>query len=163
MKSIFVRRAATILALPALLFLAACESQDDDGHTDMASLQVIDRGQTSRPVVATWSVNGGWEGRLPNVSLASTNQRISIGFRVFTASGEEITLSESGATSIRYSLASGAPSGIIDTGREEGTLFHGDHVYIFGVTPGATQVQFLLWHDDHADRATAPIGVTVVN
>lgn len=29
--------------------------------------------------------------------------------------------------SIRYSLASGAPSGIIDTGREEGMLFHGDH------------------------------------
>ena len=163
MKSNFVRRAATLLALPAVFFLAACDSDDDHGHNDMASLQVIDRGQTSQPVVATWTVNGGWEGSLPNVSLASTNQRISIGFRAFAADGDELTLSESGENSIRYSLASGAPSGIIDTGRAEGTLFHGDHVYIFGVAPGSTQVQFLLWHDDHAERATAPISVTVVN
>lgn len=162
MKSTFARRAATFLALPALLFLAACDSSSDGGHVDMASLQVIDRGQTSQPVVATWNLNGGWEGTVPSISLASSNQRISIGFRAFTASGEELTLSSSGETSIRYTLASGAPSGIIDTGRADNILFHGDHVHIYGSTAGSTQVQFLLWHNDHADRATAPISVTVV-
>ncbi len=158
----FARRVATLLALPILLAVAACSDDHDDGHGDMHMLEVIDRGQTNQPVVATWTLSGGWEGSLPSVSLSSTNQRISIGFRAFAPDGDEVTLSESGPLSIRYGLASGATTGIIDTGLADNVLFHGDHVHIYGTSTGSTQIQFLLWDVDHADRATTPISITVV-
>lgn len=158
-------RPAVLLLLPVALFLGACDrgvTEADDDHEEFYRLQVIDRGQVDRPVVATWTAGQGWSGTLPAVSLSSTNQRISIGFRVFDEDGDELPLSEDGE-SIRYALATGAPQGIIDMGRAANVLYHGDHVHIYGVTAGTTRIQFLLWHIDHADDATDPIDITVVN
>lgn len=164
-RSLGFRPAVLLLLVPVALLLGACDrgvTEADDDHEEFHRLQVIDRGQVDRPVVATWTAGQGWSGTLPAVSLSSTNQRISIGFRVFDEDGDELSLSEDGE-SIRYALATGAAQGIIDMGRAANVLYHGDHVYIYGVTAGTTRIQFLLWHIDHADDATDPIDITVVN
>ncbi len=162
MHSRITRLFGTTLALSALLLLPACDRDNqDDGHGEMEMLQVLDRGQTSQPVVATWTHDGGWEGALPSVSLSSSSQRIVLGFRAYDEEGHEITLSETGDDSIRFGLAAGATQGIIRTDLED--IFHGDHVYIHGQAAGSTQIQFHLWHDDHADQSTTAISITVVN
>lgn len=165
MTTITLRRFATVLLVPAALALGACERSTtgpDDEHNEFHTVEVIDRGQTSRPVVATWVAGQGWTGSIPSISLSSTNQRISIGFRVLSSDGDELELSEDDE-SIRYALATGAPQGVIDTSHPDNVLFHGDHVHIYGLAPGTTQVQFILWHIDHADDATDAIQVTVVD
>lgn len=166
MNELFVRRLVPVLLLPALLALGACDRSStdlDDDHEEFYRVEVIDRGQTARPVVATWISGQGWTGSIPPISLSSATQRISIGFRVYDRDGGELTLSRGGEYSMRYALASGAPQGILNLNFPNDVIFHGDHVHIYGAAIGTTQVQFVLWHIDHADDATDPITVSVVN
>jgi len=164
MRNRFVKQFLTVLAFPGVLVLAGCDRSStelDDDHNEFARVEVVDRGQAARPVVATWRAGEGWSGSLPNVSLSSTNQRISIGFRVYDDDGDQLELA--GEYSIRYALSQGATQGIVDMGHADNVLFHGDHVHIYGQAPGTTQIQFVLWHIDHADDATDPVTVRVVN
>jgi hypothetical protein len=159
----FVRRIALLAVVPLLTF-AACDRHPTDrngGHT-LGRVEIIDRGQTERPVVATWTPAAGWQGTLPDISMSSTNQRISLGARIFDANNNERPLSRTGEYSVRWSLAGNAPTGIVVNDDSRGDRFHGDHIYIYGQAPGTTQIQFLLWHGDHADGATGPIGIRVV-
>lgn len=163
MRSHVGRTIGATLALTGLLALPACDRDSDDDHEDdFASLEVIDRGDPAQPVVAVWTAAAGWDGALPEISLASANQRISIGFRAYAEDGDEFTLSETGEYSIRYAVAAGAPAGIVDMDHDDPVLFHGDHVHVYGAAEGTTQIQFLFWHVDHADASTTPIAVNVV-
>jgi hypothetical protein len=165
MNRIGSARFAFLALFPLSVLIMACDrSPTGPGHgPDMARVEIIDRGQTERPVVATWTPGGGWTGSLPNISLASPNQRVSLGVRIFDEDNDPILLSEAGPYSVRWSLAPGAPTGIIVTNDSRGERFHGDHVYIYGNAAGSTQIQFLLWDIDHSDGATTPIGIQVVN
>lgn len=161
MRSKFARTAGAALMLGGLLALPACDRDRDDDHEDeFAALEVIDR--STGEVTATWTEAAGWDGFIPDISLSSTNQRISIGFRAFMDDGDEIPLSREGPFSIRHALAPGAPQGIIDMDHPDHVLFHGDHVHIYGAQEGTTQVVFWLWHIDHFDDQTTAINVNVV-
>jgi hypothetical protein len=165
MNNPLMHRLLAIAALSATLFLGACErgvTEADEDHEEFYRVEVIDRGQAGLPVVATWVSGDGWVGTLPAVSLSSASQRITLGFRVFDEDGDELMLSED-EESVRYTLASGAPQGVLDMARPADVLFHGDHVYLYGAATGTTRIQFVLWHLDHADDATDPIDVTVVD
>jgi hypothetical protein len=164
MKSI-ARRLALLAALPLVAAVAACDRHPTDhGHQDdFSRVEIIDRGQTERPVVATWTRAGGWQGTLPNVSLSSTNQRISLGARIYDDRNQEVTLSRTGEYSVRWALAPNAPTGIVRTDDSRGERFHGDHIHIHGQAAGTTRIQFVLWHIDHADGETTPIELRVVN
>ena len=158
-------RLLPLLVLPSLVLVAACERSStelDDDHSEFFRVQVLDRGQTGQPVVATWVAGEGWTGSLPDVSLSSATGRIVLGFRVFDEDGDELALSEDDE-SIRYALAAGAPQGVQDLSIPAGDLFHGDHVYLHGLASGTTRVQFVLWHLDHADDATDPIELRVLD
>jgi hypothetical protein len=160
-------RGGTILALGALLALPACDRDStgpNDHDVDMHALEVIDRGETAQPVVATWTLAGGWDGgsEIPTIDLTSANQRISIGFRAYDQNGEEITLEEDGEYSIRYRVENPAQTAL-DMDHDDDTLFHGDHVHIYGAEPGSAEVRFIFWHVDHSDRETTPIGVPVTD
>lgn len=132
----------------------------------MASVQIIDQGQTAQPVVATWTAGGGWEGELPEIHLVgSPRGRIVLGVRAFDSDGDELTLTETGEYSVRFRLAAGAPQEVVDMsphGSSESVLFHGDHVYVYGASHGLTRIQFLLWHSEHADGVTDPIDIEVI-
>lgn len=149
----------TVAALGALLALPACDRDDDDDHEDMAILQVLDQTQPGQPVVATWTVQGGWTGALPDLPLGD-EVRLSLGLVVMADDGDQLTLEENGEFWMQYWLAGNAPTGIIDVGRDD--LFHGDHVHIYGASVGTTQIQFELWHVDHVEAATSAIDVNVV-
>jgi hypothetical protein len=155
-----------ILALaPLMTVVAACDRHPTDAHDDhsLGRVEIIDRGQTARPVVATWTPAAGWQGTLPDISLSSTQQRISLGARIFSADNQERQLSRDGEYSVRWSLAPNAATGIVVNDDTRGDRFHGDHIHIYGQAAGITPIQFVLWHIDHADGATAPINIRVVN
>ena len=158
MQNRIIRWIATVAALGALVALPACD-RDDDDHEDLAILEVRDRTQGGQPVVATWTLGTGWTGELPVLVMEGENPRLSLGFTATTGDGDVLTLEEDGEFFIQYWLAQGAPGGVIQMDRDD--LFHGDHVHVYPVEPGTTDIRFELWHFDHVEQATAPISVTV--
>lgn len=165
MSHSFARRIGTTLALGALVALPACdrESVTEEDHDELSSLEVIDRTQTAQPVVATWTLAGGWNGEseLPEISLGDEEPSLTLGFRAFNEESEELELSEGGELEIRYRVADESQA-VLDMDRPDSELFHGDHVYLFGDAAGTAEVMFMLWHDGHQERQTAEIAVTVV-
>jgi hypothetical protein len=162
----FARKMVLLAVAPIVTLIAACDrhptDHDHDHHT-LGRVEIIDRGQTGRPVVATWTPAGGWQGSLPDISLASERQRISLGARIFSADNTERPLTRDGEYSVRWGMPMGAPAGIVVNNDSRGERFHGDHIHIYGQAAGTTQVIFELWHIDHSDGATAPINLRVVN
>lgn len=165
MSHTFARRIGSFLALGALLALPACDrdSVTDEDHEDLNSLEVIDRSEAGQPVVATWTLAGGWgsESALPIISLADQEGLIVLGFRAFAPDGDELELSEDGEFSIRYRVADESQD-VVDMARSEDERFHGDHVHLYGAAPGTTAVHFELRHAGHVERETGAIDVTVV-
>jgi hypothetical protein len=155
------------LSLLSLLFttaaLAACDRNPSglDDHT-LGRVEIIDRGLTERPVVATWTPAAGWTGTIPAISMASERQRVSLGVRIFNTAGEERPLQRDGEYTVRWALAPNAPSGVIVADDSRGDRFHGDHIHIYGQAPGTTRIQIILWHFDHADGESGPVEVRVV-
>ena len=156
MKNTFFALATFVLACA---MATACGHHHDHHHDgEIVRIEVVDRGQTDQPVVATWTKDG-WTGELPVVSLASTNKRISLGIKAIADDGDDLIAHDD--LEARYALASGAPTGIIDVERDD--IFHGDHIHVYGVAAGVTQIRVLIWHDDHADLETDPIAISVVD
>lgn len=164
MRSKSVRWTGAMLTAAALLVLPACDrdSTTENGHEDLASLQVIDRGDAEQPTVATWTLAGGWEGELPAISLASANQRVVLGLRGFTSDGDELQLEEDGEFFMQYRVTDQAQE-VLDMDHANDVLFHGDHVYVHGQTPGSTEIRFQLYHVDHVERETGDISISVVD
>ena len=159
-----LRRLGAAAALPALMLATACDrsSTDPNGdpHRDFDRVEIIDRSQTQQPVVATWTADGGWDAtELPSIDLENDPPRVSLGARVFDSDDNEVPLTSGGEYSVRYALASGATAGVIDLDRDD--IFHGDHIHIYGLQEGVTQLQIVLWHVDHADGNTDAISIEV--
>lgn len=133
------------------------------GHDeDLATVEIIDRGETGRPVVATWHHDEGWDGELPVLNLAEA-ERVSLGARMYDGHGDEYTLEEDGEWSVRYWVPQDAPEGVVDLDHEDDVLFHGDHVHVYGEGAGETEIFFILWHVDHAEADTDPIPFVVID
>jgi hypothetical protein len=157
----FPGRPAALLALMLALALGSCERSPSARHErDLDRVELIDRLAPGQPVVAVWQAGTGWTGALPPIELGSPQPRLSLGVRMFTG-GTERVLSLGGPYSARWRLAGGAQAGIVAADETPGPRFHGDHVDIYGVGRGTTQIQFMLWHFDHDDGATQPIQVEV--
>jgi hypothetical protein len=150
--------AASFVSLTAL---TACDRHPTDGgHPLLGKVEILDRSQTGRPVIATWTHDGGWEGSIPQISLSADPPRISLGARMYSRDGTERPF-DTGEYSVRYYVPSNAPQGILNMNQALG-LFHGDHVHLYGQSPGETQVRFVLWHINHDDGETGSIPVQVV-
>ncbi len=158
--------------LPVVIFIAGCERSTDphdNGHRDMEEVRIIDRTQTARPVIATWTHDDGWEfieyaDAIYELSKSAEEDRtrVSLGVEIYDHNGDQIELDEAGEYQVRYWIAEGAQEGVIDISLDEDILFHGDHVHIYGLEVGETEVEFILWHGDHADAVTDPAPFKVV-
>jgi hypothetical protein len=161
------------LALAALapIALAACDSRlptEAHDHHQLGQVVILDRSTLPHTVLATWTHAGGWDRQnLMDISHAAeeTRTRVSLGARMYTRGGEEITLSRDGEYSFRYGVHAD-PSGLIDMD-VTADIFHGDHVHLYGRNDtrptGTAQIIFALWHGDHDDGVTTPISVTFVD
>jgi hypothetical protein len=163
------RRIALGAIAPALLF-AACDRSvvEPPDHNQLGQVVILDRSTVPHTPLATWTHDGGWNTQdLMTVSHATEDHRtrVSLGARMYTRGGEEITLSSAGEYSLRYGVQSD-PAGVIDmdVGAE---LFHGDHIHIYGHhadrRTGTAELVFALWHGDHDDGLTSPIRITFVD
>jgi hypothetical protein len=101
--------------------------------------------------VATWTHTGGWEGGVPQLSLAGDAEGVRVDVRMFTRALEERPLGS--LYTVRYVLDPGAVEGVLDT-RPTLPLWGGDHVRLYPQGQGSTRIRFLLW------RGGAPEGVT---
>jgi hypothetical protein len=164
------RFAAAVLGVSVLA--AGCDRGvvDPPGHELLGTVHILDRSTVPHSTIATWTHDGGWDTDvLVTMShAADTNQtRVSLGARMWTRGGSEITLTEDGEYSVRYGIpANGDPDNVLNMDTSLG-LFHGDHVHIYGHhTEGRTgeaSIIFALWHDDHSDGETDPITVVVTD
>jgi hypothetical protein len=156
----------SFLLIMTIIFVAGCErsTDHDNGHIDdMEVVHIIDRTLTARPVIATWTHDDGWDvDVLYELSMSAEEHRtrVSLGVEVYNSLDQKLELCEGCENEIRYWLATGAQTGIIDLSDED-ILFHGDHVHIYGLATGETRIEFILWHDDHADAATTPVSIRV--
>jgi hypothetical protein len=162
-------RSLVLVALAPLLALAACEHSPTgtDDHAALGRVVILDRSTVPHTPIATWNHATGWDrATLMQVSHAAeaNRTRVSLGVQVFTRGGEQIGLTGEGEYSVRYGVATD-PAGVVDMNRTE-ALFHGDHVHIYGRNDtratGTAQIVFALWHIDHSDGETAPVGITFV-
>jgi hypothetical protein len=162
-------RTFTLALAAPLLALAACERSPTgvDDHAALGQVVILDRSTVPHTPIATWNHATGWDrATLTQVSHAAeaNRTRVSLGAQIFTRGGEQVELTRDGEYSVRYGVASDL-SGVVDMNRTE-ELFHGDHVHIYGRNDtratGTAQIVFALWHIDHSDGETAPIGITFV-
>jgi hypothetical protein len=154
------KQALNILFIAGMiLFLTGCErSTDHDHHMDMEKVILLDRTQSIRTVVATWTHDDGWDiSTLPPITVGG--DRLELDVEVYD-DHDELLLLDGSEYYIQYSLAEGAQAGVIDIGRND--LFHGSYVYIYPLVVGTTQVEFALWHANHPDAYTSPIMVSVI-
>jgi hypothetical protein len=164
------RFAAAVLGVSVIA--AGCDRGvvDPPGHQLLGTVEILDRSTVPHSTIATWIHDSGWDTDvLVTMShAADTNQtRVSLGARMWTRGGSEITLTEDGEYSVRYGIpANGDPDNVLNMDTSLG-LFHGDHVHIYGHhTEGRTgeaSIIFALWHDDHSDGETDPITVVVTD
>jgi hypothetical protein len=159
-----LRTLGYLLIVPAIMFINGCDDHDDDnGHQDLEEVRIIDR--SNNQILGTWVRGTGWDvDVLYELSMSAEEDltRVSLGARMFNDHGGEITLGRNEEYEVRYWLAQGAQAGVIDFSLADDLLFHGDHVHIYGLTPGETQIEFTLWHANHADAATDEITFKVV-
>ncbi len=142
--------------------LAACGSDDNGhGHDDMERVVIIDRGQTAPTEVAEWERGEGWtaDSAIPALGVGDDG-RISLGVEIYDDTGTQL-IDDSGDFSARYRVADGADDGVLDMDRADDDIFHGDHVHIYGAAEGTSEIEFVLWHDDHLEGHTSAIDVTV--
>jgi hypothetical protein len=164
------RLAVAVLGVSVLAAGCGRGVVDPPGHRLLGTVEILDRSTVPHSTLATWKHDGGWTVIKPiTMSHAAEDHRtrISLGARMWTQGGSEITLTEDGEYSVRYGIpANGDPDDVInmDTSLD---LFHGDHVYIFGHhlegRTGQAEIIFALWHDGHADGETDPITVLVTD
>ncbi|SNR65051.1 hypothetical protein [Halorubrum vacuolatum] len=123
------------------------ERESFDAH-HVSDVEILDRAPDPHEEVADWH-GDHWHGELPTVPV---EDNVSLGAVFTDDEGNEADLDHD--FELRVRLADGADE-IVEFD------FHGDHVHIIGQEAGETEVVFQLWHDDHADFETDPIGVTV--
>jgi hypothetical protein len=149
--------------LVSLSLIVACGPHDDDDHDEeIERIELVDRGATGTPVVATWTEADGWTGEgLPAINLQSTNQRISVGVRALDDHDDDL-IQEDDDFFAQYAMATGATAGIVDMA-VDAELFHCDHIHIYGEAVGTTEIVIEIWHGDHVELTTDPITITVID
>jgi hypothetical protein len=162
-------RSLALAAIVPTLVLAGCDRSPTavDDHQALDRVVILDRSTVPHTPLATWTHSGGWNVQnLVNVSHAAeaNRTRVSLGAQMFTRGGEQIALTRDGEYGVRYGVAS--DSGNVVDMNVAAELFHGDHVHIYGFNTerrtGTAQLVFALWHGDHSDGETTPIGITFV-
>jgi hypothetical protein len=162
-------RTFALAALAPALVLAACDRSTTgiEDHAALDRVVILNRATVPHTPIAEWTHQGGWNVQnLMNVSHAAeaNRTRVSLGAQMFTRGGEQITLSRDGEYSIRYGVTTD-PGNVVDM-NPGFDLFHGDHIHIYGFNTerrtGTAQIVFALWHGDHSDGQTTPIGITFV-
>lgn len=153
------------ILIPAIIFLAGCErSHDhDNGHEELEEVRIIDR--SNNQIIGTWTHADGWDVDVLyelSESAEEDRTRVSLGARIFNNHGDEIPLGRNEEFEVRYWLAQDAQEGIIDFSFTDDQLYHGDHVHIYGLAQGETEIEFTLWHGGHADAATTPVTFRVI-
>jgi len=108
--------------------------------------------------VATWTHTGGWDGGLPQLSLAGDAEGVRIDVRMFTRALEERPLGS--LYTVRYVLDPGAAEGVLDT-RPALPLWGGDHVRLYPQGQGSTRIRFLLWRGGEAEGVTTSLEARV--
>ncbi len=169
MKKLVLHGNVAILAV-AMVGLTGCDRDPTEppGHHLLGTVEILNRATVPHTLLATWTHDGGWDTDvLMTLSHGAEDDRTraSLGARMFTRGGEEIELVRDGEYTVRYGPYAD-PDGVIDMDEALG-LFHGDHVHVYGFhqegRTGTAQLVFALWHGDHADDQTDPIGFTITD
>lgn len=171
-----------LLALPAFLVLAACDSHDHDhgGHANLGRVVIETRPTTSAQTIAEWRRGQGWvTNNVPALTVAGEAEnfgRASWTVRMFDGAGNEIAM-EGGRDangnrvcltpySARYAVTGDAvfnPGNAVtvNVGGAAREVFHCDHIHVYPRQAGTAQLRLLLWHNDHDDAATDPLSIQV--
>ncbi|MES3631145.1 MAG: hypothetical protein PPP56_13360 [Longimonas sp.] len=147
-------RLAVITLLPALLILGGCDALGigGDDHADLGELDVVAPDGT---VAATWTIDGGWN--VDSLPAIPADENVTWDVNLVDRDGEALS-ADDGFTA-RYDVENPDQNILHFEGRDVDsvngvTLFHGSAVTFSAQNAGSVDVQFLLWHDGHADDAT---------
>lgn len=174
MRNSYMGTALRWIAGAAVITVAAgCGRESTSSlHREAQRIEITDRGQDHRPVVATWVRGSGWEpgSQLPTISHSGESPgRISIGVRAFDEEGAQIPLSETGEYQSTWRAVSESPSGLMRLDDTIEDRYEGDHLNIRaneGMT-GTAQIVIAIWHGayprGHEEVTTSAIGVTVTD
>ncbi len=91
-----------------------------------------------------------WHGSLPHIH---TGEDLSLAIRFVDENGEVVELT--GEYRLAPEWAEGAATDVVSI------QFEGDQVDIHGVAEGKTSIVFQLWHGDHTEYVTPPLGIEV--
>jgi hypothetical protein len=172
-----LKRFALLAALPALLFLSACDRHDhDDDHAGLTRVLLETRGTADPQPIAEWTRTGGWNVQsLPALTVGTADNnfgRASWTVRMWEGD-EELNLNRPqqggpcGEYSARFSVDGDAvlfnpgETGQVMVGGQARESFHCNHVHLYPRAAGTANVRFVLWHVDHADGRTDPIQIAV--
>lgn len=172
------------LGLAALLILPACSSNRIDDHPELDRVIIETRGTAAPQTIAEWNRGAGWNvNALPTLTIGDASNnfgRASWTVRMWEG-GEELemtTVSNPGGDqprvcseeSARYSVTQSnnvlynpGETGLVTVAGEVRNTFHCDHIHVYPASAGTAQLDFVLWHADHADGRTQPISITVQN
>ena len=156
----FSKRFALLLALPAVLLLAACDSTDDHDDEHFGQLERVEvRDRATDFLYATYTRSAGdsFEG---GIELGS-GQELALDVLFFDEDGRQAELGDGEEYTLGIREA--------EAGRDGGAWVpgviayevHGDHADIEGRNAGETYLVFQLLHGGHSDGDAPALRFTV--
>ncbi|MBP1922063.1 hypothetical protein J2751_001068 [Halorubrum alkaliphilum] len=129
----------------------ADDDHDHDGTSSIAEFELLD---SDGEDVLAWVHDDHWDGGLPTIEEGHS---LTVEANVEDEEGHALDLGGDATYEIRAEVLDAAADGVVSLDN------HGDHVDIHGEEEGVTELEFMLWHDDHADYTTPPITVQVAH
>jgi hypothetical protein len=148
-----MKKLLLLLALPGLLFLAACDRHDDDDHFGVVNRVEI-RDRATNALFAFYEREQhalGFQGT--GVPHLHVGDEIALNVRFFDTQGQQAALGTGQEYEVRAEVV--GPAGIVSVSN------HGDHVDVEALAEGETYVVFHLWHGNHADFTTPQLEIEV--
>jgi hypothetical protein len=159
-----IKRAGVLLALPGLLFLAACDrhDHDDDHFGQIQRIEVSDRATNNIFAIYVRGEAGDqFQGQ--GVPPIGVGEEIALNVDFIDVENRRATLSETGEYRLGVRLATQQRDGVVGQPGIVEFSAHGDHADVEGEAPGQTHIVFQLMHGNHSDADSPPLLIVVEN